>query len=54
MKKRVDNFSILLGGVMDIEFDGMVDDSESWRNAVIENAKASLRRDAITLRALER
>lgn len=54
MKKRVDSFSILLGGVMDIELDEMVDDSERWRNAVIENAKASLGRDAVTLRALER
>ena len=53
MKKRVDSFSILLGGVMDMEVDEMVDDSERWRNAVIENAKASLRRDAVTLRASE-
>lgn len=51
MKKRVDSFSILLGGVMDIELDEMVDDSERWRNDVIEHAKASLRRDAVTLRA---
>jgi hypothetical protein len=54
MKKRVNNFSILLGGVMDIELDEMAEEPERWRNAVIENAKASLRRDAITLRASER
>lgn len=54
MKKRVDNFSILLGGVMDIELDEMAEDPERWRNAVIEHAKASLRRDAVTLRASER
>ena len=53
MKKRVDSFSVLLGGVMDIELDEMVDESERWRNDVIENAKASLRRDAVTLRASE-
>lgn len=54
MKKRVDNFSILLGGVMDIELDEMVDDAERWRNDMIENAKQNLRRDAVTLRASER
>ena len=53
MKKRVDSFSLLLGGVMDIDLDELVSGDERWRNAVIAHAKTSLQRGAATLRALE-
>jgi len=42
MKKRIDSFSLLLGGVQDIDLEEIVGVDEAWRNQVIEIAKSSL------------
>jgi len=40
MKKRIDSFSLLLGGVQDIDVEKEVGSDEEWRNGVIASAKA--------------
>ncbi len=42
MKRRIDSFSLLLGGVQDIAVDDVVNADESWRNQVIRLAKKRL------------
>jgi hypothetical protein len=42
MKQRIDNFSLLLGGVRDIDVGEVEDQDENWRGEVIERAKKRL------------
>ncbi len=42
MKKRIDSFSLLLGGVQDFDVDQVVGSEEKWRNEVIAIAKSRL------------
>ncbi|SEP49351.1 Helicase conserved C-terminal domain-containing protein [Rhodospirillales bacterium URHD0017] len=42
MKKRIDSFSLLLGGVQDFDVDQIIDAEEKWRNDVIQLAKSRL------------
>jgi superfamily II DNA/RNA helicase len=42
MKKRIDNFSLLLGGVQDFNVDEVRGSDEEWRSHVIASAKARL------------
>jgi ERCC4-related helicase len=42
MKKRIDTFSLLLGGVQDINVDEVRGSDEEWRSRVIKSAKARL------------
>jgi len=42
MKKRIDSFSLLLGGVQDFDVEDVVESEEKWRNEVIETAKKHL------------
>ena len=42
MKKRIDSFSLLLGGVQDFDVDQVVEADERWRNEVIQIAKKRL------------
>ena len=42
MKKRIDSFSLLLGGVQDFDVEEIVGVEEQWRNEVITKAKARL------------
>jgi hypothetical protein len=51
MKKRIDSFSLLLGGVQDFDIDQVVESEEQWRNEVIQIAKKRLNSSAGTLRA---
>lgn len=44
MKKRIGSFSLLLGGVRDIEFDEATSADEDWRNRVVSIARARLER----------
>jgi ERCC4-related helicase len=53
MKKRIDSFSLLLGGVQDFDVEEVVGSEEEWRNGVIASAKAGLRRAGGQLRARE-
>jgi ERCC4-related helicase len=53
MKKRIDSFSLLLGGVQDFEVDSVADVEETWRNEVIKIAKDRLRKAGRELRAHE-
>jgi superfamily II DNA or RNA helicase len=53
MKKRIDSFSLLLGGVQDFDVDDVVGSEEEWRNSVIATAKKSLRQSGGQLRARE-
>jgi hypothetical protein len=53
MKKRIDSFSLLLGGVQDFDVEEVVGSDEDWRNRVIANAKRSLRDSGRQLRARE-
>jgi hypothetical protein len=53
MKKRIDSFSLLLGGVQDFDVEEVVGSDEDWRNKVIANAKKSLRDSGGRLRARE-
>jgi ERCC4-related helicase len=53
MKKRIDSFSLLLGGVQDFDVEEVVGSDEDWRNKVIANAKKSLRDSGGQLRARE-
>jgi hypothetical protein len=51
MKKRIDSFSLLLGGVQDFDIDQVVESDERWRNEVIQIAKKRLTSSARILRA---
>lgn len=42
MKKRIDSFSLLLGGVQDFDVDEVLGSDEAWRNNVITIAKGRL------------
>lgn len=54
MKKRIDSFSLLLGGVQDFDVDEVDASDEVWRNEVIASAKTQLARAGGRLRARER
>ncbi len=54
MKKRIDSFSLLLGGVHDFDVGEVHDSEEQWRNRVITLARARLEKAAGGLRARER
>jgi superfamily II DNA/RNA helicase len=51
MKKRIDSFSLLLGGVQDFDVGELVGSEENWRNDVIAKAKGSLKTAGGQLRA---
>jgi len=53
MKKRIDNFSLLLGGVQDFDIEKVAEADERWRNEVIQLAKRRLTSTAKDLRAKE-
>ncbi len=53
MKKRIDSFSLLLGGVQEFDVDGVEGRDEEWRNHVIALAKDSLVTAGGQLRARE-
>lgn len=42
MKKRISSFSLLLGGVQDINIDTILDPDEKWRNDVLDHVKICL------------
>ena len=54
MKKRIDSFSLLLGGVQDFDVAVVDGSDECWRNDVISAAKARLRKAGRQLCAKER
>jgi hypothetical protein len=54
MKKRIDSFSLLLGGVQDFDVDEVDGSEERWRNEVIALAKGRLQKTAGRLRARRR
>ena len=51
MRKRIDSFSLLLGGVRGIEVEEIGDAEEQWRNEVIAAAKSGLAENGKRLRA---
>lgn len=51
MKKRIDSFSLLLGGVRDFDLEEVVGSDEEWRRSVIKEAKSRLRKAGRQLRA---
>ena len=51
MKKRIDSFSLLLGGVQDFDLEQLHDSDERWRNEVVALAKKRLARAGRRLRA---
>jgi ERCC4-related helicase len=53
MKKRIDSFSLLLGGVQDFDVEEVVGSEEEWRNRVIALAKSRLAPAGSQLRARE-
>jgi superfamily II DNA/RNA helicase len=53
MKKRIDSFSLLLGGVQDFDVEEVVGSDEAWRNQVIVLAKSRLAAAGGQLRARE-
>jgi hypothetical protein len=53
MKKRIDSFSLLLGGVQDFDVEEVVGSEEDWRNSVIAIARRRLRESGGQLRARE-
>jgi ERCC4-related helicase len=53
MKKRIDSFSLLLGGAQDFDVEEVADSEEKWRNEVIAKAKARLFAAGGRLRAKE-
>lgn len=53
MKKRIDSFSLLLGGVQDFDVDEVAGSDEAWRNNVIAIAKSRLATAGGELRARE-
>lgn len=54
MKKRIDSFSLLLGGVQGFEVEQVNDADETWRSRVIHIAKTRLSKAGGMLRARER
>lgn len=50
MKKRIDSFSLLLGGVQDFDVDDVVGLDERWRNEVVALARRRLERTGALLR----
>jgi hypothetical protein len=42
MKKRIDSFSLLPGGVPDFDVEEIIGSDEAWRNEVIAIAKGRL------------
>jgi ERCC4-related helicase len=53
VKKRIDSFSLLLGGVQDFDVEEVVGSDEKWRNDVIALARARLAAAGGQLRARE-
>jgi len=53
MKKRIDSFSLLLGGVQDFDVGELLGSEENWRNDVITKAKDRLKTAGGQLRAKE-
>ena len=53
MKKRVDTFSLLLGGVQDFDVEETSATDEKWRSEVVQIAKKQLRTEGGKLRAKE-
>ena len=53
MKKRINSFSLLLGGVQDFDVEEVVGSEEKWRNDVIAIAKGRLAAAGGQLRARE-
>jgi hypothetical protein len=53
VKKRIDSFSLLLGGVHDFEVERVVGSQEKWRNDVIASARTRLAAAGGQLRARE-
>jgi ERCC4-related helicase len=53
MKKRINSFSLLLGGVQDFDVDDILGSDEDWRNDVIAKAKKDLAAVGGRLRAKE-
>jgi superfamily II DNA/RNA helicase len=53
MKKRIDSFALLLGGVQDFDVEAVVGSEERWRNEVIALAKRRLAESTGRLRARE-
>jgi ERCC4-related helicase len=51
MKKRIDSFSLLLGGVQDINVSEMAEGDEDWRSSVIQMAKTRMAKAGGQLRA---
>jgi hypothetical protein len=51
MKKRINNFSLLLGGVQDFDVDEIVGSEEAWRNQIVALAKKELEKAGGRLRA---
>ena len=51
MKKRIDSFSLLLGGVQDFDVEEVLESEEKWRNDVIAIAKERLATAGGQLRA---
>lgn len=51
MKRRIDSFSLLLGGVQDFDVEEVVGSEEMWRNRVIAMAKTRLAKAGAQLRA---
>lgn len=51
MKKRIDSFSLLLGGVQDFDVEEVDGSEEDWRNSVIAIAKERLASAGVQLRA---
>lgn len=50
MRKRIDSFSLLLGGVQDFDVDKTIGADEKWRNDVIGLARKGLERTGALLR----
>ena len=53
MKKRINTFSLLLGGVHDYDVEQVVGSEEEWRNDVVAFAKNQLAATSGTLCAKE-
>ena len=51
MKKRIDSFSLLLGGAQEFDVEKVGDTEEAWRNQVIGLARERLAKAAGILRA---
>jgi len=54
MKKRIDSFSLLLGGVQGFEVEEVGDADETWRSEVIQMAKSRLLKVGALLKARDR